>query len=65
MARVANFYSTAQVKIPPEYRVYHNDDACLIALDIPDFERRPGTNGYLICNHCEMLERLSEAREKF
>ncbi len=55
MARVADYYSVNEAAKPVQNRVYHNNNACPSGRDIPQSERRPGRNGYRICEHCDRL----------
>jgi hypothetical protein len=52
MPMVANFYSVNEVLKPSHNRVYHDNNACAPGRDIPQNERRPGTNGYRHCDVC-------------
>lgn len=42
MTRITEFYSVFEAKKPPPNRVYHIDNVCPSARDIPQGERRPG-----------------------
>ena len=53
--RVADFNSVNQVKKPVDKRVYHNNNKCPSGYDIPDKERRRGSAGYRVCQHCKVL----------
>ncbi len=55
MPRVPEFYSINEVQKPQQHRVYHNNSACPPGRDIPANERRPGTNGYRLCEDCNRL----------
>ena len=48
------FNSINEVKKAAEKRVYHNNK-CPSGYDIPKNERRPGTAGYRLCQHCKDL----------
>ena len=47
------FYSVNESKKPTANRVYHDNSACPPGRDIPQNERRPGTNGYRLCKDCK------------
>jgi hypothetical protein len=49
---VQAFYSPTEPKNSPANRVYHNNNACRLGLDIPRTERRPGTNEGHQCDEC-------------
>ena len=49
------FNSINEVKKPVEKRVYHNSNKCPAGYDIPKKERRSGTAGYRLCQHCKDL----------
>jgi len=53
--KVQDFYSINEVKKPAESRVYHNNGKCPPGYDIPQSERRSGTNGYRLCKDCQTL----------
>ena len=55
MPTTANFYSINEARKPASDRVYHNNSACRLGQDIPQSERRNGTNGYRLCDHCNTL----------
>jgi len=55
MPSTATFYSINEVTKPPANRVHHNNSACPPGRDIPQNERRSGTNGYKLCNDCQRL----------
>jgi hypothetical protein len=55
MSKVASFYSINEEKKPAANRVHHNNDKCPPGRDIPANERRPGTNGYRLCQDCDRL----------
>jgi hypothetical protein len=57
MANVSPFYSINEAKKPAVNRVHHtNDTKCAPGRDIPRSERRAGTGGYRLCDHCEKLK---------
>ena len=60
MGRVPDFYSINEDRRPSEFRVYHNNDACLIGRDVTTYESLLGSNGYTLCDHCEMLNLAQE-----
>jgi hypothetical protein len=47
-----DYYSINEVKKPEGQRVYHNNNNCRAGRDIPQSERRDGTNGYRLCKDC-------------
>lgn len=49
------FNSINEVKKPAELRRYHNNNKCPSGYDIPPKERRRGTAGYTLCQHCKDL----------
>jgi hypothetical protein len=49
------FNSINEVKKPAEKRVYHNNSKCASGHDIPKKERREGSAGYRLCQHCKDL----------
>jgi hypothetical protein len=55
MARVPDFYSTNEIKQPPERRRYHNDDRCGPGRAISQLDKRHGTAGYKLCEDCRKL----------
>ena len=55
MPKVADFHSVNEAQKPPEARRYHNNSECAPGRDIPQSERRFGTGGYRLCDHCERL----------
>ena len=55
MARVPAFHSVNEPSKPAANRVHHNNDQCPSGRDIPRGERRDGTGGYRLCEHCERL----------
>ena len=56
------FNSINEVKKLAEKRVHHNNNKCSSGYDIPKKERRPGTAGYRLCQHCKDLN--AKARSK-
>jgi hypothetical protein len=55
MPAVSPFYSVNEVLKAANQRVYHNNSACPPGRDIPQNERRPGTNNYRLCDDCTRL----------
>ena len=54
MARIPDFYSINETKLPVAARRYHNNDLCAPGRDIKAAgEDRPGNNGYKLCERCE------------
>ena len=49
---MANYYSVNEEVKPADKRVYHNNEKCRAGRDIPQNERRPGTNNYRLCQDC-------------
>ncbi len=49
------FNSINEVKKLVDKRVYHNNNKCPSGNDIPKKERREGTAGYRLCQHCKDL----------
>jgi hypothetical protein len=49
------FNSINEVNKAPDHRVHHNNNKCPSGSDIPKKERRPGTAGYRLCQHCKDL----------
>lgn len=47
--KVAPYYSTH----PSDPDVHHNHDNCPSGQQIPQQNKRPGTNGYPLCQHCK------------
>ncbi len=60
MAKVADFYSVNEANKPAGNRVYHNNSTCPPGRDIPQHERRTGTNGYRLCQDCSERNRLGQ-----
>lgn len=52
MTLVQDFYSVNEAIKPATKRRYHNNSACAAGRDIPSWERKPGTNGYPLCEDC-------------
>ena len=52
MPKVPDFYSINEDKKPAGSRRYHHNSACAPGRDIPNWERKPGTNGYRLCEDC-------------
>jgi hypothetical protein len=52
---VMPFNSINEVKKQPAQRVHHNNNKCASGRDIPKNERRSGTAGYRVCQHCKDL----------
>jgi hypothetical protein len=55
MPTTSAFFSVNEEKKPPANRVHHNNSACPPGRDIPQNERRPGTNNYRLCHDCANL----------
>jgi hypothetical protein len=58
MAQTPAFHSINEVKKPANHRVHHNNSACPPGRDIPNWERKPGTGGYRLCDDCDRRNRL-------
>ena len=56
MPNVPAFHSVQQAKRPAENRVYHDNDRCFSARDIPGHDRREGTADYRLCGECARLD---------
>ena len=57
MANVPAFYSVNEAKKPPATQVHHiNDTVCAPGRDIPKHERKAGTGGLRLCEHCAKLK---------
>jgi hypothetical protein len=52
---VLPFNSINGPKKPADKRRYHNNNKCSSGYDIPKKERRSGTAGYTLCQHCKDL----------
>jgi len=61
MAKVPEYYSVKEAKKPIKKRIYHDDDQCRVARDIPQSERRCGTGGYRQCQECIEASLVSAA----
>jgi hypothetical protein len=56
MGKVPAFHSVNEGKKPAKAQVHHtNDTQCAPGRDIPKNERRSGTGGYRLCEHCAKL----------
>ena len=55
MPKTPPFYSVNEEKKPAANRVHHNNSACPPGRDIPNSERRSGTNNYRMCDDCGRL----------
>ena len=53
--KVADFHSVNEAQKPQDARRYHNNSECAPGRDIPQSERRFGTGGYRLCDHCARL----------
>jgi hypothetical protein len=53
MSPVYPFHSVNEIQKPPQNRVFHNNSACPPGRDIPEWERRQGTNNYRLCEICD------------
>ena len=58
MPSIIDYYSINEVKKPPHDRVRHNNSGCSEGSKIPNYDRRPGTNGYQVCVECAKLNAL-------
>jgi hypothetical protein len=47
-----DYYSINEADKPADKRDYHNNTNCRAGRDIPQHERRSGTNGYRLCKDC-------------
>lgn len=56
MTKVSAFHSVLQAKRPAENRIYHDNDRCFSARDIPGHDRREGDAGYRLCVECTRLD---------
>ena len=52
MAKTTDFYSINEQAKAALTRRYHNNNTCAPGRDIPSWERRVGTAGYKLCEHC-------------
>ena len=57
MSQVSAFHSVNEVKKPAHNRVHHNNNACPPGRDIPNWERKPGTGNYRLCDNCQQFNR--------
>lgn len=55
MPSTATFYSVNEAEKPAANRVYHNNSQCGPGREIPQNDRRNGSNGYRLCDDCEKL----------
>lgn len=55
MPTIPVFYSEKEATRPAAMRVYHNNAGCEWVKQIPEDQRRPGTNAYHLCEDCERL----------
>jgi hypothetical protein len=55
MPKVTAFYSVNEAIKPAGQRVYHDNSLCAPGRDIPQNERRTGTNNYRHCDDCTKL----------
>lgn len=55
MAKIDPFYSVNESTKPADNRRHHNNDQCPPGRDIPTSERKQGTGGYKLCEHCADL----------
>jgi hypothetical protein len=62
MPRVPSFHSTSEARKLPPQRVYHENDSCSLARNIPEWDIRPGTGGHRLCKECERLNRSGPPR---
>lgn len=56
MPNVPAFHSVQQRAKPAENRIYHDNDRCFSARDIPQHDRREGAEGYRLCIECTRLD---------
>ena len=52
MPLVPAFYSINEIQKPLALRVHHNNSSCPPGRDIPNWERKPGTGNYRLCDDC-------------
>lgn len=50
MAKVASFHS-----VKPGTKVHHNDNKCTEGNNIESHNRKSGTGGHPLCDHCKRL----------
>ncbi len=55
MPKVEPFYWSKEVNKQPQNRVHHNNSACPLVRTIPLQDRKPGTDGYRLCDDCLKL----------
>jgi hypothetical protein len=55
MPTTADFRSSNEINKPLADRVYHNNYACPLGREIPQNERKYGSNGYQLCDECNRL----------
>ena len=60
MPQVASFHSVNEVEKPVQLRRYHDNSLCAPGRDIPKWERREGTGGYDLCEHCDKYDRQGQ-----
>ncbi len=53
MKKVPDFYSVNEANKPAAKRRYHNNGDCGPGKEIPQADRRPGQNGYDLCEDCQ------------
>jgi hypothetical protein len=56
MPNVPAFHSVQQAKRPAENRIYHDNDRCFSAREIPGHDRREGPADYRLCVECTRLD---------
>ena len=59
---VQPFYSVNETKKSIDRRRYHNNNKCPSGYDIPQNERKSGTGGYTLCQHCKDLNAKARKR---
>src|SRR5581483_954995 len=60
MPTVPAFYSDREASRPAAMRVYHNNSSCEFGKQIPEAERRNGTNAYELCEDCGRLNAAAQ-----